>query len=360
MAPSGGGVVTSGLSPSAALGHAQARWPTDVLPLLEDFGRIPNQSPAYDASWETAGHMESAADLLAAWATDRAIPGAVVEVIRIAGLTPTVVVDVPASHPDVRGTVLVYGHYDKQPPFEGWTEGRGPWTPVVEGDRLYGRGLADDGYALPSALLAIECVAAAGGRHGRCIVVAEGSEESGSPHLPQVLARLDERIGVPDLVVALDSSSPTYDRLWITTSLRGVIVGTLTVSVLEHGVHSGFAGGVVPSSFRIARQLLDRIEDPVTGDILLPELRADPPSTAVAASRALADALAEARASAPAGTQATDPSSFPVVSPGSFFRAPTRSNGPCARPGWPRWRSWVPTDSHRWPKPATSCARPPP
>jgi acetylornithine deacetylase/succinyl-diaminopimelate desuccinylase-like protein len=141
----------------------------------------------------------------------------VVEVVRIPGLTPTVVVDVPPSDPDVSGTVLIYGHYDKQPPFEGWSDGRGPWSPVIEGDRLYARGVADDGYALPSALLAIEGVSAAGGRHGRCLVIAEGSEESGSPHLPEVLARLADRIGVPDVVVALDSSSPTYDRLWITT-----------------------------------------------------------------------------------------------------------------------------------------------
>jgi len=202
-------------------------------------------------------------------------------------------VDVPASHPDIDGTVLIYGHYDKQPPFDGWSEGRGPWTPVIEGDRLYARGVADDGYALPSALLAIEAVLAAGGRHGRCLVMAEGSEESGSPHLPAVLDRLAERIGTPDVVVALDSSSPTYDRLWITTSLRGMIAGTLTVRVLEHGVHSGLAGAVVPSSFRLARLLLDRIEDAATGDLLLPELRAEPPARAVVAARALAQALAE-------------------------------------------------------------------
>jgi acetylornithine deacetylase/succinyl-diaminopimelate desuccinylase-like protein len=252
--------------------------------------------------------MEAAADLFAAWARARAIPGAVVEVVRIPGLTSTVLVDVPASHPEVHGTVLVYGHYDKQPPFEGWSKGRGPWTPVIEGDRLYARGVADDGYALPSALLALECLIAAGGRHGRCVVMAEGSEESGSPHLPDVLAHLDDRMGVPDMVVALDSSSPTYDRLWITTSLRGVIGGTLTVRVLEHGVHSGLAGAVVPSSFRIARSLLDRIEDAATGDMLLPELRADPPPGAKAAADALADALAGARVE-----EGPDAAPFPVV-----------------------------------------------
>jgi acetylornithine deacetylase/succinyl-diaminopimelate desuccinylase-like protein len=206
------------------------------------------------------------------------------------------------------GTVLIYGHYDKQPPFEGWTEPRGPWTPVVEGDRLYARGVADDGYALPSALLAIEALAAAGGHHGRIIVVAEGSEESGSPHLPAVLAHLADRIGIPDLVVALDSGCPTYDRLWITTSLRGVVSGTLTVRVLHHGVHSGSAGSVVPSSFRVARLLLDRIEDAATGDLLLPDLRADPPPGAAAAAAALAQALEVAVADG----EPDDPP-FPVV-----------------------------------------------
>jgi len=139
--------MSSGFSAPGVLTHAHRRWPADVLPLLEAFARIPNQSPAYDADWEAAGHMEAAADLLATWAAARAIPGAVVDVVRIPGLTPTVLVDVPPSDPGVPGTVLVYGHYDKQPPFEGWSVGRGPWTPVIEGDRLYARGVADDGYA---------------------------------------------------------------------------------------------------------------------------------------------------------------------------------------------------------------------
>ncbi len=275
----------------AILEGVLASWRRDVLPLLDRFARIPDLSPAFDPGWEGAGHLSTAADLLAGWASRRAIPGASVEVVRLPGLTPTVVVEVPATDPEATGTVLVYGHYDKQPPFDGWSGARGPWTPVLEGDRLFARGVADDGYALPSALVAIEAVAAAGGRHGRCVVIAEGSEESGSPHLPEVLEHLRERIGVPDLVVALDSGCPTWDRLWITTSLRGLVEGTLTVSVLDHGVHSGLAGGVVPDSFRLARRLLDRIEDPDTGELLLPELRAEPPADAEADASALAAAV---------------------------------------------------------------------
>jgi acetylornithine deacetylase/succinyl-diaminopimelate desuccinylase-like protein len=296
--------MTTVLRPDDALAHARSHWSTDVLPLLKTYTAIPGVSPAYDPDWEAHGLLAETADLIAAWARDRRLPGATVEVVRIPGLTPTVVVDVPATDPEATGTVLVYGHYDKQPPFDGWTEGRGPWTPVVEGEWIYGRGVADDGYALPSALLALETVRAAGGRHARCVVLAEGSEESGSPHLRQVLAHLADRIGVPDVVVALDSGSPTYERLWVTTSLRGAVVGTLTVRVLEHGVHSGSAGAVVPSSFRIARLLLDRIEDPATGDLLLPELRVDPPEGAFRA----ATALAAARAGA-----GLEESEFPVV-----------------------------------------------
>jgi acetylornithine deacetylase/succinyl-diaminopimelate desuccinylase-like protein len=287
-----------------ALAYVEDRWPADVLPLLEAFARIPSLSPAFDPAWEEHGHLTEAADLLAGWARTRALPGATVEVVHLPGLTPTVVVDVPASDPGADGTVLLYGHYDKQPPFDGWTAGRAPFDPVVEGEWLYARGVADDGYALPTALLALEAVRAAGGRHARCVVVAEGSEESGSPHLRAVLAHLAPRIGTPDLVLALDSGCATYERLWVTTSLRGALVGTLTVRVLEHGVHSGSAGAVVPSSFRILRLLLDRIEDAATGDLLLPELQADPPPGAAEAAAALAEALDVAGISGPP---------FPVV-----------------------------------------------
>ena len=295
--------------------RAIADWRGAVVPLLLEYGRIPDLSPAYDPGWEERGELDRAAELLAGWVRARGLGEATVEVVRLPGLSPTVLVDVPATDPEATGTVLVYGHYDKQPPFVGWGEGRGPWAPVIEGDRLYGRGMADDGYALPSALVALEAVQATGGRHARCVAVIEGSEESGSPHLPQVLATLAERIGTPDLVIALDSGSPTGDRLWVTTSLRGAVVGTLRVEVLDHGVHSGSAGAVVPSSFRIARLLLDRIEDAATGDLLLPELVTDPPPGAVEAAERMARALAEAE---------LDQVPFPVVD-GLVLQGATRA-----------------------------------
>ena len=306
--------MTTGFRPQDAVDHARTVWRSDVLTFLMEFARIPNLSPAFDPQWEHAGHMDAAAELVAKWAEARHIDGATVEVVRLTGLTPAVLVDVPASDPEATGTVLIYGHIDKQPPFDGWSEGRGPWAPVVEGEWLYARGVADDGYALPSALVAIEAVRAAGGRHGRIIVLAEGSEESGSPHLPEILAHLRDRIGVPDVVIALDSGSPTYDRLWATTSLRGLVVGVLTVRVLDHGIHSGNAGGAVPSSFRIARILLDRLEDAASGDLLLPELCATPPAWAVADAVAAAAVQGDAADAAADGDAAGGDAAYPAVS----------------------------------------------
>ncbi len=284
--------------------RAMTAWYDAVVPLLMQYGLIPNLSPAYDPEWETHGELDRAAELFAEWARSRDLSGATVEVVRIDGLSPTVLIDIPATDSDSSGTVLIYGHYDKQPPFVGWTQGRSPWKPALEGDYLYGRGMADDGYAMPSALVALEAIRSTGGCHARCIVLIEGSEESGSPHLPQVLGALADRIGSPDLVLALDSGSPTGERLWVTTSLRGAVVGTLTVEVLDHGVHSGAAGAVVPSSFRIARILLDRLEDAATGDLLLPELVTEPPDGAAVAAEQLAAALTEA---------GLDQVSFPIV-----------------------------------------------
>jgi acetylornithine deacetylase/succinyl-diaminopimelate desuccinylase-like protein len=269
------------LDHDAVAAHVDTSWDADVLPALHDYIAIPNVSVAYDRGWAEAGHMARATELLRQWCADRVgkhLPGATVEVREVEGLSPVLLVDVPASGggSDDR-TVLLYGHLDKQPAFTGWRDGLGPWSPVVEGDRLYGRGGADDGYSTFSALTAIEAVRAAGGAHDRCVVLIEASEESGSPDLPAHLHALGDRLGEPSLVVALDSWCGDWDRLWVTTSLRGLVDMTLRVDVLTEGVHSGSAGGIVPSSFRVLRQLLSRIEDESTGAILLPELHVDVP-----------------------------------------------------------------------------------
>ncbi len=265
------------------LRHAEQVWSASIVPALSDYIRIPNFSPAFDIHWAEHGHMARAVELIRAWCAERSITGMTVDVHELPGLTPVIVIDVPAfgSGSDDE-TVLLYGHLDKQPEMSGWRDGLGPWTPVIEHGRLYGRGGADDGYAAFAALAAIEAVQAAGGSHARCVVLIEASEESGSRDLPDHLAALAGRIGAPDLVLCLDSGCLDSERLWVTTSLRGLIAGTLTVRVLSEGVHSGEASGVVPSSFRIARRLLERIEDSGTGRLLPDELHVEIPTDRVA------------------------------------------------------------------------------
>jgi acetylornithine deacetylase/succinyl-diaminopimelate desuccinylase-like protein len=263
----------------ATVGDYSARvWHDDIEPALHDFIRIPNLSPAFDPLWRDHGHMDDAVTLVRDWCASRRIPGATVTVHELPGRTPVIVVDVPpVGDGRADDTVVLYGHLDKQPEMYGWRDDLGPWKPVREGDRLYGRGGSDDGYAVFAALGAIEAVRAGGGAHARCLVLIEASEESGSPDLPAHIDVLADTIGTPSLVVCLDSGCHDYDRLWATTSLRGLVNIAVRVAVLREGVHSGIASGVVPSTFRIMRQLLDRLEDPVTGRVLLPTLHTDLP-----------------------------------------------------------------------------------
>ena len=290
--------MQAGPDPEELLRLAQGLWESDALPTLEKYVRIPNLSQHFAPGWEKDGHMDEAVELIENWCRSRPIDGIEVEVVRPPGLSPTIVIEVPASHPgaaDAEGPqVLFYGHIDKQPEFTGWLEGLGPWEPVRRGDRLYGRGTADDGYAVFAALTSLEALRSAGGSHSRCLVLIEGSEESGSPDLPAALETIGSRIGDPKLVLALDSGCPTYDRFWSTASLRGGVNATLRVQVLEVGVHSGSAGGVVPSSFRIARMLLSRVEDEQTGEILLDELQVPIPAQAVEAAKAVAELVGDA------------------------------------------------------------------
>jgi acetylornithine deacetylase/succinyl-diaminopimelate desuccinylase-like protein len=267
------------LGPVTLVEHVDREWEHSILPTLHDYIRIPNVSVAFDSQWDEHGHMQRAVDLVAGWCSRRTIAGMTLEVRELPGRTPLIVVEVPAyggaSNDD---TIVLYGHLDKQPEMVGWRDGLGPWTPVVEAGRLYGRGGADDGYAAFASLLAIEAAQAQGLAHTRCVVLIEASEESGSIDLPAHLEALRDRLGNPSLVLCLDSGCLDDRRLWFTTSLRGMVSGTLRIDILREGVHSGEASGVVASTFRIARLLLDRIEDSATGRILLPELHVEIPA----------------------------------------------------------------------------------
>ena len=256
---------------SASIGTT---WDESIVDRLTAYVRIPNQSPTFDPHWEANGHMEKAVQLMAAWCRAQPLAGMKVEVRRLPGKTPLLLVDVPGELP---GCVLLYGHLDKQPEFTGWLPGLGPWEPVIRDGKLYGRGAADDGYAVFSSLTAIAALKEQQVRLPRCVVLIEACEESGSIDLPDHLQALGALLGEPSLVVCLDAECGNYEQVWCTTSLRGNLVGTLRVRVLTEGVHSGMATGIAPTPFRILEQLLARIENPVTGDLLLDELHVNMP-----------------------------------------------------------------------------------
>jgi acetylornithine deacetylase/succinyl-diaminopimelate desuccinylase-like protein len=253
----------------------QGYWNGSILERLAAYIRIPNQSPLFDPQWESHGHMERAVHLMAEWARAQAIPNARVEVRRLPGLTPLLLVDVPGELP---GSVLLYGHLDKQPEFTGWEEGLGPWSPVIRDGKLYGRGGADDGYAIFSSVAAIQALKTRNIALPRCLVMIEASEESGSIHLPAHLEALGAQLGTPSLVVCLDAECGNYQQLWSTTSLRGNLTGRLRVRILDEGVHSGMATGIAPTPFRVATEILSRLENCVTGDLLPEELQAAIPT----------------------------------------------------------------------------------
>jgi acetylornithine deacetylase/succinyl-diaminopimelate desuccinylase-like protein len=253
----------------------ESSWQSSILPELESYIRIPNKSPLFDPDWAAHGYMDDAVDMMAKWAKAQDIADMQVEVVRLEGRTPLIYIEIPGTG---ERTVVLYGHLDKQPEMTGWREGLGPWIPVFSDDKLYGRGGADDGYALYASLTAVRALQAQHLPHANLRVIIEASEESGSPDLPFYVDALAERIGKPDLVVCLDSGCGNYDQLWCTTSLRGMVGGELSVKVLEEGVHSGDASGIVPSSFRILRQLLGRIEDEYSGRVLIDELHVDIPA----------------------------------------------------------------------------------
>lgn len=278
------------LDPPAAQSIIDRKWDEDIVIRLIDYIRIPCKSPHFDPDWRKHGHIETAAQLALEWCRNQPIAKMQVEIVRLEDRTPVLFFEIAGSAP---GTVLMYGHLDKQPEMVGWRDGFGPWIPVIHDGRLYGRGSADDGYAVFASLAAIEALQRLGRAHARIVGIIECCEESGSYDLPAYLDALAERIGRPDLVIGLDSGCGNYDQLWVTTSLRGIAAGTLTVEVLTEGVHSGDASGIVPSSLRIARQLLDRLEDSSTGRILPQAFHCDIPAERIEQARVAGRILGE-------------------------------------------------------------------
>jgi acetylornithine deacetylase/succinyl-diaminopimelate desuccinylase-like protein len=265
----------SALNTDQLLKDVAKHWDSDITRELVEYVKIPAKSPGFDRDWAQHGFLDQAIEQARTWVAKQNVKGLTLEVVRIDGRTPVLFFDIPATGGmSAESTVLLYGHLDKQPEMVGWRPGFGPWIPVLEGEgeeqKLYGRGSADDGYAVFAALAAIMALDKQGVARPHCVGLIETCEESGSYDLPVYLEALAPRMGNVELVIALDSGAGNYEQMWVTTSLRGLVNGTLTVNVLTEGVHSGDAGGVVPSSFRIARQLLDRIDDSRTG-VVRPE-----------------------------------------------------------------------------------------
>lgn len=271
--------------------HFQAitqQWDNDIIPQLVNYIKIPNKSPMFDPNWEENGYMSEAMNLLINWCKKQPIKDQKMQLLEEKGRTPLLLIDIPGQ---IEETILLYGHMDKQPEMVGWREDLGPWKPVIEDGKLYGRGGADDGYSVFSALSAIAHLQALDIPHARCVVLIEASEESGSPDLPFYLEKVKANMGEPDLVICLDSECGNYEQLWSTTSLRGIVGGTLTIETLENGIHSGYGSGVAPSVFHVLRQLLDRIENDQTGEILVNELNVSIPPHRLTQAEEAAEAL---------------------------------------------------------------------
>ncbi len=262
------------LDSQALYAFVESQWQDEILPSLSDYIKIPNKSPQFDSQWEEHGYMEEAVSHVVNWCQAHAAKKMKLEVLRLPGRTPLILIDIPGQ---IDETVLLYGHLDKQPEMTGWHEGFGPWQPVLKNGRLYGRGGADDGYAVYAILTAIRALQVQGLAHARCVLVIEACEESGSYDLPYYLELFKDRIGKPTLVVCLDSGAGNYQQLWMTTSLRGLVGGELSVELITEGVHSGHASGIVADSFRVARDLIGRIEDSASGEIKLTELHCEIP-----------------------------------------------------------------------------------
>ncbi len=288
----------SAFEPERALAEISQTWDREIVPQLQDYIAVPAKSPMFDPQWAQHGHIDTVVRNAAAWVEAQKVEGLRLEIVRLEGRTPVLFFEVPASRGEGAGdvtaqTVLMYGHLDKQPEFSGWRKDLGPWTPKYEDGRLYGRGGADDGYAVYASIAALQALKRQKLAHPRIVGLIETCEESGSYDLLPYVDALRERLGDVGLVICLDSGAGNYDQLWLTTSLRGMASGVLKVEILTEGVHSGDASGVVPSSFRILRQVLDRLEDSKTGRLLPASFHCEVPAERMHQARATAAILGE-------------------------------------------------------------------
>jgi acetylornithine deacetylase/succinyl-diaminopimelate desuccinylase-like protein len=246
----------------------------ELIPAICEFIKIPNQSRLFDAEWATNGLQEKACQFAIDFANSQKLKGFSIQFIQEEGKTPALlgIVDPFAGSgevtEDLKKTILMYGHIDKQPPLNGkWSEGLGPHTPVIKDGKLYGRGGNDDGYAWFSCVLMAKALQENNLPHNRLVFFFETDEESGSRDLMYYLNKFKAKIGVPSLIFCLDSGTTDYEHMCLTTTLRGLVCFKLRVDVLKQGLHSGSSSGVVPSSFRIMRNILEQFENSNNGNL---------------------------------------------------------------------------------------------
>ena len=268
--------------------HINSFWDNAIIPTISEYIKIPNKSPAFDPDWEAKGYMDQVVDLASEWVKKHKPDNSTLNIYKEAGRTPLMILDVPGN---ANGTVLMYGHLDKQPEMEGWAEGLNPWKPVLKDDKLYGRGGADDGYAVFASVCTVNALLDQGISLPRIVILIECSEESGSPDLPFYMEHCADVIGSPDLVICLDSGAGNYEQFWTTTSLRGLIGCTLRVDILKEGIHSGGGSGIAPSSFRLVRELLSRLENEDTGHIIVENLKVEIPEYRIKEIKAMVNTL---------------------------------------------------------------------
>jgi len=281
------------LDSARTLDQVTRQWDADIVRQLTDYIAIPAKSPGFDPQWQQHGFIETVLRNAAQWVEAQKVPCLKLEIVRLSGRTPVLFFEVDGTQAGATQTILMYGHLDKQPEFTGWRSDLGPWTPKYEDGKLYGRGGADDGYAVYASIAAVQALKAQGKPHPRIVGLIETCEESGSYDLLPYVDALRPRLGDVGLVICLDSGAGNYDQLWLTTSLRGLAGGTLKVQILTEGIHSGDASGLVPSSFRIMRQVLDRLEDSKSGRLLPQSFHCEVPADRMEQARATAAILGE-------------------------------------------------------------------
>lgn len=240
---------------SAAETEAIRRRVRELLPQLradlEELSRIPSVSLETLDGYDQATVDASAARVVELLEAE----GMTVRIVREGG-QPAVIGHLPG--PEGAPTITLYAHHDVQPAGDPALWDSDPWTPTERDGRLYGRGVADDKAGITAHLAALRVHR--GAMPVGVTVFVEGEEEVGSDSLPTILARHGDALRA-DAIVLADSGNWEIGQPALTTTLRGLVRVVVTVSTLDHGVHSGMFGGPIPDALTTLCRLLATLHD---------------------------------------------------------------------------------------------------